>query len=567
LTLSIAVIITGILFILVPHFVLPLGYIKGGTGAMLLSECSVWYHPEIYLGVIIAFAGVMSLKDRRYLRVSLVSALPGIVHAFVLRPTDFYFATEEPLVVLAQTYSIRAHAGIRTAVLLLSAATLVLSAVPLVAKKRRKAVNLSISHIAAMNLKRRRFRSLAMIISLTIVIGALFSEILLTRSIENTLELGAGRLGADLMVVPKGEERAAQAVLLSGGPTMFYLKKDIVEKLNAFPEIEKLSPQLYVQPFSYKVCCIVESVLIIAYDPETDFTVAPWIRYSLKSEQGLYDIVVGKLVKFYPGQDIDLFGRKLHVVASLEPTGLGYFDNSAFIPLSGARRLLSELKKREEVRKIPTRQEILDDSFSHLFASDREKRIQIKDIDVEGISAVFIKARDHVSVKDLKDRIESSFGNVSVINVKESTVSVKRHLTSMLRAFLVPILIVLVMGTLILGVIFSMSVNERLREIGLLRAMGARRKDIFKLVIAEAMTLAGIGGVFGILFGSSLIFLFKNRIMAALELLYIWPSPPVIINALFITLMTSFLAGMAAGIYPAVRASRMEPYLAIRKGE
>ncbi len=565
--IPLGLLISGILFILVPHFVLPLGYIKGASGAMLLSECSVWYHIEIYIGILTLIGGLLHLRYKKAVIISLVAALLGFLQTWVMRPVSFYIQSEEPLIVLAQTYSIRAHAYIIMIITILSAVVFLLSIFPLVMRRKKEIVKLNILHISSTNLKRKRFRTLALIISLTIVIGAFFSDILLTRSIENTLELGAGRLGADLMVVPKGEEKRAEAVLISGGPTMFYMKKEVMDRLAKYPEIENMSPQLYVQPFSYKTCCIVEAILIIAYDPITDFTVAPWIRYSLRQKHEEMDLVVGKLVKFYPGQSIDLFGRSLKVAASLAPTGLGYFDNSAFISIDSARKLLKELKEREEAEHIPSRQEIIDESFSHLFATDDVKRIPISEIDPEGISAIFVKTRSDVQIKELTEKIEKNIEGVSVINVKESTISVKRHINSILNAFLLPILIVLCMGILSLGVIFGMSVNERLREIGLLRAVGAKRSDVFRLILLEALIISFIGGIFGILFGSTLIFLFKNNIMAALELLYIWPSPRIIFTVFLLTIITSLGTGLIAGIYPAIRASRMEPYFAIRAGE
>jgi len=315
------------------------------------------------------------------------------------------------------------------------------------------------------------------------------------------------------------------------------------------------------------VCCIVENILIIAYDPDTDFTVAPWIQYALREKQQPSDIVVGRLVKFYPGQKIKIFDKELRVIASLEPTGLGYFDNSAFMPLEGARKFLRELKERNLKEEIPSRQKILDESFSHLFPSEEESKVSIKDIDPDGISAIFIKVKDNVSIPDFSKKIIGNNEDVSVVNVKEATITIKRHLSSVLRAFFLPIMVLFIMGTLILGVVFSMSVNERQRELGLMRAVGATKTDVFKLVLYESLIISGIGCVFGILFGSGLIFLFKNKIMAALELLYIWPSPRAIFIVISATVAASVFSGIVAGFYPAFRAAKMEPYHAIRSGE
>ncbi|NOY65097.1 MAG: hypothetical protein GXO97_06860, partial [Nitrospirae bacterium] len=283
-------IILGILFIMIPHFVLPLGYIKGSSNSLLLSECSIWYHPSLYIGIILIVTGIVRLRYRKALWFALLVAIVGLLHSYMIRPVSFYLQSQDPLVILAQTYSIRAHLYIKQAIIVLSLLTILTVILALLVRKKRAFPVLSITHISVSNLKRRRLRTVALVVSLTIAIGIFFSYVLLSKSIENTLEIGAGRLGADIMVVPAGSEKPAETVLLSGSPTLFYLKKDVLDRLKGYSEIERLSPQLYLQPFTQLVCCIAEKFLIIAYDPKTDFTVAPWIRYKLRGQQGMYDV-------------------------------------------------------------------------------------------------------------------------------------------------------------------------------------------------------------------------------------------------------------------------------------
>ncbi len=562
------VVLIGILLILIPHFALPLGYLKiSQGGAHLLSECSIWYHPSFYIGLLFVIVGVLSFRFRKILWAALVIAVAGLFQSFIMKPVSFYFQSEDPLVILAQTYSIRAHLHIRPVIALLSIfAILTVIMTFLVKRERTKPVLITISRISLANLKRRTLRTTALVVSLAIAIGIFFSYVLLSKSIENTLEIGAGRLGADIMVVPSGAKKPAKTVLLSGGPSLFYLKGEILDKLKGYQEIERLSPQLYLQPFTQLICCIAERFLIIAYDPETDFTVGPWIRYKLQGQQGMYDVVVGHSVKYYPGQDLTLYGRKMKVVASLDPTGLGYFDKSVFIPLEGARRMLRSLKKYSETRKIPHRRVIKDKSFSHLTRPEA-KGVSLKDIDPEGVSAIFLKLRPDVPVKEFSKRLEKEIDGIGTIVVKESTVTVKRQISSLLNSFLVPVIVLLLMCTLILGVVFSMSVKERQREIGLLRAMGSCKKTVFNLIITESLIVSALGALCGTLFGSTIFFVFKNNIMAALNLLYVWPSITVIFSVISITVLTSLLIGIISGLYPALRAATMEPYLAIRSGE
>lgn len=560
------IIVLGILFIMIPHFVLPLGYIKGSTKSLLLSECSIWYHPSLYIGIILIIIGIVRFRYRKALWFAFLGGMIGLFHSYFVRPVSFYLQSQEPLVILAQTYSIRAHIYIRQVILILSLLTILISLLALLMRKKKTFPVLSITHISLSNLRRRRLRTVALVVSLTIAIGIFFSYVLLSKSIESTLEIGAGRLGADIMVIPEGSEKPAETVLLSGSPTLFYLKKDILNRLEGYSEIERLSPQLYLQPFTQLVCCIAEKFLIIAYDPDTDFTVAPWIRYKLKSRQEIYDVVVGHSVKYYPGQEMNLYGRKMKVVASLDPTGLGYFDKSVFIPLDGAREMLRTLKRYSEKREIPHRDVIKDESFSHLTNPVKES-ISIKDIDPDGVSAIFLKLRTDVPVKEFAKRIKKDIKGIGAVVVKESTVTVKRQISSLLSSFIVPIVVLLLMCTLILGVVFSMSVKERQREIGLMRAMGSYKWTIFRLVITESIIISILGAIWGTLFGSTIFFVFKNKIMAALNLLYVWPSLSVIFSVIFITVITSLLVGLLSGLYPAFRASTMEPYLAIRSGE
>ena len=131
--IPLGLIISGILFILVPHFVLPLGYIKGASEAMLLSECSVWYHTEIYIGILALTGGILHFRYRKAVIISLTAALSGFIQTWMQRPVSFYIQSEEPLIVLAQTYSVRAHAYIAMTIViveLLVCGGIMLDAIP-----------------------------------------------------------------------------------------------------------------------------------------------------------------------------------------------------------------------------------------------------------------------------------------------------------------------------------------------------------------------------------------------------------------------------------------------------
>jgi putative ABC transport system permease protein len=558
--------VVGILFLMVPHFLLPLQLIEGGRHSLITTECAFQNHPSWVIGLIIIAGALVAMKSRRGLWLIALGGVMGIAQGILLRPLSFYFRSEEYIIILGQTISLRAHANIRPVLLALS--TLLLGGLLLhELLRRRRQSQPALYSLPFANLRRKRFRSVALVTALAVVIGAFFADVLLTRSIGNTLEVGVGRLGADVVVVPKGHEKEAHSALLEGTPSSFFMNQSAIAELKKLPEVAQLSPQIFFRPFSYLVCCSTENVLMVGYDPATDFTIAPWVHYFLDKGQGNDELVVGARVKFYPGQQVTLFGKLLKVVASLDVTGLGYFDNTAFLPIEGARTLIRTIKQNKGANLLHVRKEASDMSMSQLFADQKTQEAQLKEIDPEGISAIFIKVKDGVNNKEFAASIPSRFPDLAVINIQTATLSIKRQLTKVLDAFFLPILILIVMGTVILSAIFGMSANERRREIGLLRAMGATQSKVFQLFLAESCLVASLGCLFGILGGSALLILFKNKIMASLDLLYIWPGVGTILQVALLTLGVSAVVGIAAGLYPAIKAARLEPYEAFRTNQ
>jgi putative ABC transport system permease protein len=103
--------------------------------------------------------------------------------------------------------------------------------------------------------------------------------------------------------------------------------------------------------------------------------------------------------------------------------------------------------------------------------------------------------------------------------------------------------------------IMLVTVTERTSEIGIRRAIGARRRDVLMQFLIEAATLTGAGGMIGIAFG----FLFAF----ALRFIISFPAA-VPLWAIVVGLLVSVSVGLIAGMWPAVRAARLDPVNAIR---
>ena len=106
--------------------------------------------------------------------------------------------------------------------------------------------------------------------------------------------------------------------------------------------------------------------------------------------------------------------------------------------------------------------------------------------------------------------------------------------------------------------IMLVSVNERTREIGIRKAVGARRGDILGQFLIEAIVLTGLGGVMGITLGWAITVAVHQIPQAA--------TIPLVITTgtVIIAVGVSVAIGVGFGIYPAMRAARLHPIQALR---
>jgi putative ABC transport system permease protein len=113
----------------------------------------------------------------------------------------------------------------------------------------------------------------------------------------------------------------------------------------------------------------------------------------------------------------------------------------------------------------------------------------------------------------------------------------------------------LVVGGIVIMNIMLMAVSERTREIGIRKALGARRGDILAQFVVESATLSGAGALLGIGFGLALAFVVKA----------LTPLPAAVAPwSVVVGIVLGVGVGIVAGVYPASRASRLDPIVALR---
>lgn len=398
---------------------------------------------------------------------------------------------------------------------------------------------MNIPYVALKNLKRKLTRTGLLFAIVAVVSCTLFSATLFLKSINNALRIGTYRLGADIMVVPESAKDQAQKALISGEPTQFLMDRSVLDQVRALDFVKTATPQLFVKPTSF-TCCFNVDVFLVAFDPETDFTVKPWLEKNLNRKLGINELITGRSVPVITGDKVPFFGTTFTVAGTMEATGMDFFDRAAFMSLDTAYKMAEDSKT---------------------------KALQPIEIGRDKISTVLVQVKDEYTPDRAAIRIEHDIKGVKAL-VSDTIIStVRRQLSGLIKAILVISIILWVIVLLIMAFAFYMIVNERRREIGILRAMGANRGHVTAIILSEAGLLSATGGAAGILLGYGLLISFKGLMLHYLKLPYLFPSTPELIILTLGALLFSLFTGLLAAFLPSLTILKQEPYEAIRSAE
>lgn len=397
---------------------------------------------------------------------------------------------------------------------------------------------MSLPWLAWRNIRGNAFRSVVVSLCALLVAGFVLSTTLVMRGAESSLQLAMARLGADVVVVPQGAESKVESALLMGTPASVWMPVDKLGSLRAVRGVAVASPQLYLSTLKDAACCSVSDMFLVAYDPETDFTVQPWLEEKMGSGLRLGESVGGTYVFVPPGeQNIKLYGYFLTLKANLEPTGTG-LDQSMFLTFDTARDMARISRTQaEEPLVIP-----------------------------EGnISAVMIKVAPGNSPENVALRIMHEVPGVTPITSPNLFQAQRKQLAGLLATIVAVLVLTWVLSVLLIGLVFSMAASERRRELGALRALGATRRFVFQSLLSEAGILALTGAAIGLGLAALVTYLFRNFIISSLGLPFILPSPLSLAGFLVLGLGLALASVTLAALLPALRISRLDPAVAMRE--
>ena len=157
----------------------------------------------------------------------------------------------------------------------------------------------------------------------------------------------------------------------------------------------------------------------------------------------------------------------------------------------------------------------------------------------------------------LAHRLHPTQSNDFSLDKADALVAFWTNLTGVLFTIIPAVVAIgIVVGGIVIMNIMLMSVNERTREIGIRKSLGARQRDILRQFLVEAVLLASLGGMVGILSGTMLAWLIST----------VSPLPArVTAWSVGVALALGAGTGILFGVYPASRAARLDPITALRQ--
>lgn len=390
-------------------------------------------------------------------------------------------------------------------------------------------------------LRANKLRSFLTTLGVIIGVAAVIAIVTLTQGVSATLNQRLAGLGTNVLMIQSGS--ASRNGAFQGEGTAQTLTMSDVQALTPIPHVANISPVISVGAQAiYGSRNWNTQVLGVSpgYQSLQNWQLARGAWFSTGDQLGAAPVaVIGQTVVdnlFTPvgidpiGQTVRINNQLFRVVGTLQSkgsSGFGNADDVIFVPSTAAQ---DRLKNSLYVDQI----QIQVDSSTNV-------------TQVQQNVTTALEKQHHIAAGATDD--------FRVLNANQ-LLQTAQQTTTLLTALLVGIAAIsLTVGGIGIMNIMLVSVTERIREIGIRMAVGARRGDIRNQFLIEAVVLSAVGGVIGILIG----LLAGLGISAALGL-------PLVVSplAILIAFGVAAIIGIGFGLYPAVRAARLDPIVALR---
>jgi len=399
--------------------------------------------------------------------------------------------------------------------------------------------------IALRNLRTRSLRSWLTILGIVIGVFLIISLLSLSEGIKQTITQQLRALGGEVIFVMPGEISDPIAMFMSGAQLE---REDIeaIERIKGVETVLTMSYQSLLVRYENEVKTIFASGL--SWDKGVEI-VEKFQGWSLKEGEwptpGKREVVIGSQVEkevFEKQVAIDseliIKGRRFKVVGILNSLGSKQDDTSIYLDLSLYQDLTGEKKGTAKMAMV-----------------------KIKEgASLDGVA----KEIKNSLAKTRKRRVGTDAADFSVIT-SEKMGDIAGDILAVIQLAIIGFasIAIVVGGIGIMNTMFT-SVRERTREIGIMKAIGAKNKAVLTIFLFEAGIIGLIGGAGGTLLGIALAEIIEayGQIHPAFYF-----SATVSPGLIIFGLLFSFLVGCLSGLIPARQAARLRPVEALRRYE
>jgi putative ABC transport system permease protein len=412
--------------------------------------------------------------------------------------------------------------------------------------------------LAAQNVGRRRLRAIFLGVAVMLGVGIGFASFVAGWALRDGMARSFSRMGADLLVVPRATLVNITASLLTVQPTDETLPADLTQRIAAIAGVAQVAPQRIVP-------ALVEghNVNLIAFDPEQDFSVQSWVE--ARQAEPLEGLIAGAALSARLGETLSVCGMPMRVSARLGKTGVGPFDDSYFLSFATLADVVSFCRTSDAraaaKSAAPAKDVPAIDDMRH-----GDANVCSGDLPLDRVSAFLLQLSPGAKMEDVKFGL-AQLADAKIVEGNGVLTSSRQALSTLLIGMAAFTAFQLIALLILVSLLFSAIVQERYREVGLLRAMGAQPNQVMTIILAEAAVITALGGLAGLGFGAAVLLTFARSLgfyFALLGVPFSWPPAAVLQIGAILAIVFSAVLGLVGAFLPAWRVRRMAPYALIQ---
>ena len=392
--------------------------------------------------------------------------------------------------------------------------------------------------LAAQNVGRRPMRAIFLGAAVMLGVGIGFASFVAGWALREGMAVSFSRMGADLIAVPRATLVNITSSLLTVQPTDETLPAELAQRIAAVSGIDRVAPQRIVP-------ALIEGRVanLIAFDPVRDFSVLPWLEQHRPGP--VEGVIAGGGLAARLGATLAVCGMPLPVHGRLAKTGVGPFDESYFVTFDTLAEIVSFCRASNAQSS----------TMSHAGVCSPDVRL-------DRVSAFLLQLSPGTKAEDVKFAL-ARIADLKVVEGNSVLISSRQALSTLLVGVAAFTAFQLIALLILVSLLFSAIVQERYREVGLLRAMGAKPDQVMAIILAEAAIITVLGGVAGLGFGAAVLLTFARSLGFYFGLIgvpFFWPPLAVLQAAAIVAVAFSGIIGLVGAFLPAWRVRRMAPY-------